>query len=194
MYNRFLAQVSLSIAVARIDMARSGGWVTWINPFYWFFFLYSLSYNLLSSGFSRSREFLADRMACSLYGANVFTSALTKVVTDGSLFELTIYENIFAKLKKKAYINIYEEFRKFREQALTKEEREKLYRKLLDEKPSVFASHPTFAERVKAAEPLPKAKKLDTTSAMALFEKPVEIEKEMTDFLTAYVNARIRYR
>jgi hypothetical protein len=79
---------------------------------------------MLSAGFSRSREYLADRMACSRY------------------------------------------------------------KKLLDDKPSLFASHPTFGERLAAARTLPTAKQTDQTSSLQLFEKPEEMEKEMSDWRT----------
>src|SRR5262249_31346833 len=78
-YSRFIYQVSLSIRRAMEGMSAAGGWLTYVNPFYWFFFLYSKAYALLSAGYSRSREFLADRMACSLYGSDVFGRALEKV-------------------------------------------------------------------------------------------------------------------
>jgi Zn-dependent protease with chaperone function len=184
-WSRFIYQVTLSIEKAMQGMASTGGWVTYVNPFYWFFFLYHKAYSLLSSGFSRSREFLADRMACSLYGSDVFSSALTKVCTDGTLFEQTIYYNIKLQMKKgKAYVNMYLAFRRYRDEQLTSPEREKLYKKLLDDKESVFDSHPTFAERVEAAEHLPAAPAQKSPAALHLFEKPDEIEKELTDFLT----------
>jgi Zn-dependent protease with chaperone function len=184
-YSRFIYQVSLSIRKAMDGMKSSGGILTYVNPFYWFFYLYSKSYALLSSGFSRSREFLADRMACSLYGADVFSSALKKVCTDGTLFEMTVYKNIVEMLRqKKAFVNMYLAFRKFREEQLTSKERDKLYKKLLADEPSLFDSHPTFKERMDAVEKLPKAVKPVTVSALLLFDQPEEIEKELTDFLT----------
>ncbi len=188
-WSRFLFQVTLSLRVAMREMAKSGGWVTYVNPFFWFFFLYSKSYSMLSAGFSRSREYLADRMACSVYGSDVFTRGLIKVCTDGSLFEQTVYGNIVKLLKqKKAFVNMYKAFREFREKAYTDEERRKLYKKLLNDKPSLFASHPTFGERLAAAKTLPTAKKNDQTSSLQLFDKPEEKEKEMTDWLTEIVN------
>jgi Zn-dependent protease with chaperone function/Flp pilus assembly protein TadD len=184
-YSRFIYQVSLSISRALQGMAKTGGWFTYVNPFYGFFYLYNKTYKMLSAGFSRSREYLADRMACSLYGSNTFASGLTKVCTDGTLFEMTIHHNIERMLdKKKAYINMYEEFRRYRDEQLDKTEREKLYKKLLDEKESLFASHPTFAERMDAIKPLPKALKTNENSALRLFENPAKIEEELTDFLT----------
>ena len=50
-------------------------------------------------------------MACSLYGANVFGSALTKVCTEGPLFEMTMYSSVSNLLsEQKAFINMYEAF------------------------------------------------------------------------------------
>jgi Zn-dependent protease with chaperone function len=187
-WSRFLFQVTLSLRTAMTEMARTGGWVTWVNPFYWFFFLYSKSYSLLSAGFSRSREFLADRMACTLYGSDVFASGLRKVCTDGSHFEMTVYQNIVRLLRqKKAYVNMYLAFRKFREESFTEEERRKLHKKLLADEASMFASHPTFQERMDAARHLPKAAKTESEPSLQLFEKPEEVEKELTDFLTEIV-------
>jgi Zn-dependent protease with chaperone function len=192
-WNRFLFQVTLSLRTALREMARTGGWVTWVNPFYWFFWLYSKSYSLLSAGFSRSREFLADRMACALYGAEVFARGLMKVCTDGTHFEMTVYTNIARLLKhKKAYVNMYLAFRQFRDQGMTEEERRGLHRKLLDDKPSLFASHPTIQERLTAARQLPRAQRTEDASSLQLFEKPEAVEQELTDFLTEVVARYLR--
>jgi Zn-dependent protease with chaperone function len=192
-WSRFLFQVTLSLRTAMNEMARTGGWVTYVNPFYWFFFLYSKAYSMLSAGFSRSREYLADRMACTLYGSDVFSKALRKVCTDGSYFEMTIYQNIARLLKqKKAFVNMYLAFRKHRDEGLTDSERRKLHKKLLSDEPSLFASHPTFQERMDAAKVLPPTVKTEDAPALKLFDKPEEVEKELTDFLTAAVAHYLR--
>jgi len=188
-YSRFIYQVHLSIEHALGGMADAIGKLNYVNPFYWFLWLYYKAYSLLAAGHSRSREFLADRMASSLYGADVFTSALTKVCTDGTLFEMTIYDNISRLLEEdKGFVNMYEAFRSFRNEQLNEQEREELYQKLLDEKGSLFASHPTFGERVEAIATMPRAEQTDTTSALQLFPNPEEIEKELTDFLTGFMH------
>jgi Zn-dependent protease with chaperone function len=188
-WNRFLFQVTLSLRTALRRMADSGGWVTWVNPFYWFFWLYNKAYQLLASGFSRSREFLADRMACSLYGSDVFVRALEKVCTDGQLFEMTIYQQIQKLLRhNKAYVNMYLAFRKFREEQFSSAQRAELYKQLIDDKPSLFASHPTFEERLEAAKALPVAVEPETVSSLLLFEEPEAVEREMTDYLTEMVH------
>jgi Zn-dependent protease with chaperone function len=187
-YSRFIYQVTLSIQEALQGMARSGGKLNYVNPFLWFLILYHKAYSLLSAGYSRSREFLADRMAAGLYGSDVFTSALTKVCTDGSLFEMTMYDNITNLLKEgKAFVNMYESFSNFRNEQLDAQAREELYQKLLDEKESMFASHPTFGERIAAIKTLPRAHQTDNTPALSLCENAEEIEKELTDFLTGYI-------
>jgi Zn-dependent protease with chaperone function len=188
-YNRFIFQVALSITQALQGMGAAGGKLNYINPFFWFLYLYYKCYNLLSAGFSRSREFLADRMAATLYGSDVFTSALTKVSTDGALFEMTMYDNI-AKLlgENKAFVNMYTAFRSFRDEQVPAQEREELYKKLLDEKGSLFASHPTFGERIEAVAAMPKAANADSKPAVQLFDDVEALEKELTDFLTGYIS------
>jgi Zn-dependent protease with chaperone function len=187
-YNRFIYQVNLSIQQALNGMGASGGKFNYVNPFYWFLYLYYRSYNLLSAGFSRSREFLADRMAASLYGPSVFTSALTKVSTDGTLFEMTIYGNIGKLLEdNKSFVNMYSAFRNFRDEQMDKKDRDELYAKLLEEKESLFASHPTFKERIDAVTQLPSGQSVETGPALELFDDPEALEKELTEFMTAYV-------
>jgi Zn-dependent protease with chaperone function len=188
LYSRFIYQVHMSIAAALDGMGAAGGFLTYVNPFYWFMLLYYKCYSLLSAGFSRSREFLADRMAVMLYGSDVFASALRKVATDGTLFEMTIYENISKLLQEqKSFINMYEAFRSFRDEHMPQHEREELYQKLLGEHGSLFASHPTFGERLEAIADLPKSTETDSRPALALFDNPDEIEQELTQFLTNYV-------
>jgi Zn-dependent protease with chaperone function/Flp pilus assembly protein TadD len=187
-YSRFIYQVNMAITQALDGMGQSGGAFNYVNPFYWFLYLYHKSYELLSAGFSRSREYLADRMAASLFGGDVFAEALKKVCTDGTLFEMTIYQNITGLLAEgKSFVNMYEAFKNYRDQQLTNDDRDKLYNDLLEEKESLFASHPTFGERVAAVQGLAKATENDTRPALELFDNPEEVEKELTDFLTGFL-------
>ena len=189
-WSRFLYQVTLSLNVASYEMARTGGFITYVNPFYWFFRLYGKSYNLLSAGFSRSREYLADRMACLLYGSDVFTSALRKVCTDGSHFETVIYDNIRKLLRDgKSFVNMYLAFRQHREKNMSPDKIKKLHKELLDRPKSLFASHPTFAERAEAAKSIPPAKVKQSPTSLKLFEDAEKMEREMTDYLTEKMSA-----
>jgi Zn-dependent protease with chaperone function len=187
-YSRFIYQVQLSIQQTLNGMGASGGHLNYVNPFYWFLYLYHKAYTLLSSGFSRSREYLADRMACTLYGPDTFTRALSKVSTDGTLFEMTIYDNIGKLLDEdRAFVNMYTAFRTFRDEQISGKDREELYEKLLAEKESLFASHPTFKERIDAVAQLPAVANTETEPALSLFDNVEELEKELTDFMTGYI-------
>src|SRR5262249_30949880 len=70
--HRFVYQVSLTIGETLNGMGQAGGKLNYVNPFFWFLVLYHKAYSLLSAGYSRSREYLADRMAASLYGRETF--------------------------------------------------------------------------------------------------------------------------
>jgi Zn-dependent protease with chaperone function len=187
-YSRFIHQVTLSIQQALSGMAGAGGRLNYVNPFFWFFWLYYHAYSMLACGFSRSREFLADRMAVRLYGKEAFISSLTKVATEGMMFEGMMFQNVDSLLAEgKAFENIYESFRDFHAQNVSSEDRLKMYRALLEEKPSWFATHPTFQERMRAVTPFADLPPQEPQPANSLFEDPAAIEKELTDYLTQYV-------
>jgi Zn-dependent protease with chaperone function len=186
-WHRFLYQVTLSLRTAQREMARAGGWAAWCNPFYWFFWAYGRSYGLLAAGFSRQREYLADRMACALAGSDVFAEALAKVCTEGAHFERVIEGNVARLLRTdQAFINMYLAFRRHVEAGPTAAG-ERRRRELLRQEPSSFASHPTFGERLDAARRLPAAAEKDGRPALSLFERPEEVEGELTDYLTQLV-------
>jgi Zn-dependent protease with chaperone function len=169
-------------------MARAAGKLNYVNPFDWFLFWYYRSYSLLAAGFSRSREFLADRMAVSVYGKDAFSSGLTKVAADGTLFENTAFAEASRLLSQdKAFVNVYDVFQEYHDGEAGAGARKKLYDELLDEKRSLFASHPTFRERIEVVLPFPDAPQQETEPALGLFEDPGQIEKELTEFLTGYV-------
>jgi Zn-dependent protease with chaperone function/TolA-binding protein len=189
-YSRFIYQVTLSIAHALGGMAAAGGRLNYVNPFYWFFVLYYRAYSLLAAGFSRSREFLADRIAASLYGKDVFFSALTKVATDGTLFEATAYQNVHHLLAEgKTFVNLYDAFASYRDDQLSDAERQKLYEDMLHQQGSLFSSHPTVRERLAAAASFPQAARAEEAPALDLFDRVEELEKELTEYLAGYFYA-----
>lgn len=186
-YGRFIYQVTLSIDRALAGMGQAGGALNYFNPFFWFLYLYHRCYSLLAAGYSRSREFLADRMACCVYGSDVFTSGLRKVATEGTLFEETMPPRVQRLVAAdQCFENMFQSFQEIRENELSETERNKSYRKALDEKDSLFASHPTFRQRVEAVAGLPKARHGDDRSALELFDDPAAVEKELTEFLASY--------
>lgn len=188
-YSRFIHRVDLSIHTALSGMGAAGGRLNYVNPFFWFLVLYFRAYSLLSAGFSRSREFLADRMACSLYGANVFGSALTKVCTEGPLFEMSVYASVANLLsEQKAFVNVYEAFGNYRKEDASAEHRDRIRNDLDNERGSLFASHPTYRERLEASAAWPNAQKADEAPAIQLFDDPEAMERELTEFLTGAIH------
>lgn len=191
-FNRFIYQVKLSITAALSSMGGAIGKLNYVNPFFWFLYLYFLCYNLLSAGYSRSREFLADRMAVHLYGSDIFASALCKTATEGTLFDSNFHHMIDRLFDAEAPIdNLYSAYLGFRDDKIPKTERDECYQKVLDEKPSLFASHPTLKERVEAVAGLPKAGASDDRLAIELFPNPDELEKELTEFMSAHIRMQI---
>ncbi|MGV3605855.1 MAG: M48 family metalloprotease [Planctomycetaceae bacterium] len=185
-FSRFIHRVDVSIDTALGGMVGAGGYLNYVNPFYWFLYLYYRAYSLLSAGYSRSREFLADRMACTLYGANVFHSALRKVSTDGPLFELSMYPTVSGMVAEgNQFTNMYEVFEEFRTADVSASQRAELSKQLEEARGSLFASHPTFRERVDATAAWPNAAQIDSSPAMGLFQDGLALEHELTEYITA---------
>ena len=67
-------------------------------------------------------------------------------------------------------------------------DRDKMFLEILSDKGSLFASHPTIAERFAAVEAYPQAQTEDETPALELLSDPPAREKELTEFVTGYVH------
>ena len=156
LYSRFIFQVSASLATSLAVMSAAGGFLNYVNPFYGFWWLYLRAYTLLANGFSRSREFLADRQAVAAYGKQAFVSGLTKVSVDGVLFESSVYASIRHLLSQgKAFTNAFDAFRQFREGTEMVASRGKMLDELRRTKPRWLDTHPTFSERLTAVAGFP---------------------------------------
>lgn len=183
LYSRFIRRVDVSIHTALSGMGAAGGKLNYVNPFFWFLVQYYRAYSVLSAGFSRSREFLADRMACSLYGANVFESALTKTSMDGRLFEASAY-------RRAAYVlNVYQRFAEYRESEQSAEQREQIRTELEQQDISRMASHPTYRERLAAVAGFPPGQDTDPRPAMELFDDPQTLEIDLSNYLKGLLRA-----
>jgi Zn-dependent protease with chaperone function len=192
-YSRFIFQVSASLATSLAVMSAAGGYLNYINPFYWFWWLYLRAYTLLANGFSRSREFLADRHAVAAYGKEAFVSGLTKVAVDGVLFESSVYANIRHLLSQgKAFTNAFDAFRHFREETAMVESRQKLLDDLRQTRPRWFDTHPTYAERLAAIAEFPDCPPAgESEPAIELLADHQGVEAKLTAILTQYVHANL---
>jgi Zn-dependent protease with chaperone function len=188
-YGRFIFQVSASLAASLAVMGAAGGILNYVNPFYWFWWLYLRAYALLAAGFSRTREFLADRRAVAAYGKQAFVSGLTKVSVDGALFESVIYANVRHLLGQgKAFSNAFDAFRHFREGTEAVQSRERLLEELRQARPGWFDTHPTFSERLADVAGFPDAAPpAETEPAMGLLSEHQAVEAKLTEVLTGYI-------
>jgi Zn-dependent protease with chaperone function len=191
-YGRFIFQVSASLATSLAVMNAAGGVLNSINPFYWFWWCYLRAYTLLANGFSRSREFLADRQAVLAYGKQAFVSGLTKISVDGVLSESAIQMNIRRLLSEgKAFANAFEVYRQFREAANLDEPREQLLAELRQGQAGWFDTHPTFSERLTAVAEFPdQTPSGDDEPAIHLLDDPQAVEAALTEILTNHIHAQ----
>jgi Zn-dependent protease with chaperone function len=195
-YSRFIFQVSSTLARSLAVMQMAGGFMNYVNPFYWFWWLYLRAYTLLATGFSRSREFLADRRSAAAYGKQAFVSGLTKVSVDGVLFESTIYANVEHLLAQgKAFSNAFDAFRSYRDEPDVAGSRERYLADLRGRKPKWFDTHPTFAERLSAIDAFPNTDApLESAPAIELLNNPRDVEAKLTSLLTEAVYNSISNR
>ena len=118
-YHRFIYQVSLSIQEALAGMAQSGGNTIYVNPFFWFLYVYHLSVHVafvrvftLAGIPGRPHGRVSVRLRCLCQGAG-------QVSTDGTLFEIVIYNNIAKLLEQsQCFANMYVAFRSFRDEQM----------------------------------------------------------------------------
>jgi hypothetical protein len=77
----------------------------------------------------------------------------------------------------------------FLESFLPDKNREKMFSEILHEKPSLFSTHPTISERIRAVDLFPDGSQEETKPALDLFDDPSAIERELTKYMTGYVYA-----
>ncbi|MEA3401314.1 MAG: M48 family metallopeptidase [Armatimonadota bacterium] len=183
---RFIARVPISVQ-AMLDGMRRGSTWWFVNPVYWYLFIFVHIYGAVISAMSRRQEFVADRVAAEAYGADVFSDGLTKLVVDGTVFDGGVLQAAHELMaEQKALVNAYETHREFSVQ-LDDGEREEILASVMEEGRGILSSHPTLAERLRALEDLPAApeRQRDERPAREVFEDPDAIEQEQTEFLSA---------
>jgi Zn-dependent protease with chaperone function len=189
-FSRFVFQVSNSLANSMAVMKAAAGSLNYVNPFYAFYWLYLRGYALLSAGYSRSREFLADRRAVAAYGKQPFISGLTKICQEGDLFDSFAFNNTARLLVDgNAFLNVFDSYREFRNQPESAEYRTKLLEHVREKEAGWFDSHPTINERIAAAECFPdKAGSQDAAMALDLINDPTAVEETLTKMLTERIH------
>jgi Zn-dependent protease with chaperone function/Flp pilus assembly protein TadD len=185
-YSRFIFQVSVALHRSLAMMDAAGGVITKVNPFYWFYWLYLKAYLLLAAGFSRSREFLADRCAIQTYGKEAFVSSLTKVAVNDVVFVQTVVQKIHEHLARgEAFENMFSLFREYREHPQVIALSDQVLEAVRAEKGSMMDSHPTFPERIAASEWFEEPRTSpDLRPATELLTETDKLEEQLTHLLT----------
>jgi Zn-dependent protease with chaperone function len=188
-FTRFISQVTASLGSSLAVMEAAAGVVNYINPFYWFYWLYLRSYALLAAGFSRSREFLADRRAAVAYGTETFASGLIKACSDGVLLENAAAQVIRDELgNQRAFDNVFAALRNWQQRPEFTEAQSNLLSAVRQEKPRWYDSHPTFSERLKSIANLPESPEAsDDSPALEFLSDASAVEEELTKMLTGYI-------
>ncbi len=188
-YIRFISQATASLGNSLAVMNAAGGFINYVNPFFWAYWLYLRAYILLAAGFSRSREFLADRRAVLEYGTEPFASALTRTAVDGTLFEWSAVPNVMNELNAgRAFVNVFDTFRQFREQAEHAGAQGKVLDDIRAAKSNWCDSHPTLSERLAALPRVAESNEsLDSIPATSLISEITSIEEQLTKLLTDHI-------
>src|SRR5262249_54443458 len=153
---------------------------------YWFYWLYLKAYLLLAAGFSRSREFLADRCAIQAYGKEAFVSSLTKVAVNDVVFVQTVIQKIHEHLARgEVFENMFSLFREYREHPQVAALSDQVLEAVRAEKGSMMDSHPTFPERIAASDWFEEPRSApDLRPATELLAEVEKLEQQLTHLLT----------
>jgi hypothetical protein len=180
---RFLRRSVRSIHESLGEMRQEADQRLHVLPFYALLAAYHGAYVLLAAPYLRSREFLADRIASSLYGSDVFAAALTRTAIDAALYEMAVADAARAVPPNGEGVPAANAFRSARFEWLTDAERAELSARLRGEVSPPAAITPTVHERVEAVALLPRADHPARGEAVLLFEEPDRIEQELTALL-----------
>lgn len=184
-YTRFIYQVTKSLRES-LEVLSGRGILVYLNPFFWFHWWYLSSLSMLSAGFSRFREFLADRRAVANYGKAPFTDGFNKIMFNDEFFGIVAVSNIGNRMiRGEAYVNVFQVFRNFLEQPDIKTLRNTLGPPQMT---SRFSSHPTPEERLDAIQNFPDTMaELDSNLAIDLLSDRINLEERLTDKLSCEV-------
>lgn len=174
-------RVRRSILLMAIHLAQSGA-ATWWNPAWLFVLGYQRLFLRITQGASRLQEVLADRWAVEAYGSKAFRRGLRHVIKKSVFFDAHVERSVADVERRKigwANLYTYEPTKPVDEEGADEK-----YRKLLDQAPSPYDSHPSPRARLDAAKtmnvegaPLTEDEELE---AWSLFDDRAKVEENMT--------------
>ena len=193
-YSRFIYQFSLSIDQSLTGMAHSIGTLNYVNPFYWFMLWYYRAFTMMAAGFFRSREFLADRMAASLYGRDTFTDGLLAVATDAAALEFAMHERLVKCVQAgQPVTNLYEDTT-VADSSDSLPTAAEIQTQIMSTTASTFDSHPSLADRIEAISGFPKASSQDPTPATTLLPVESPLEEQLSQMFAVCAMYYVAYQ
>lgn len=170
------------------------GWVrltSALNPALWALMAYRLLFALVTTGFSRMREVLADKTAISLYGCSSFTSGLMKVGRNDYVLSGYLVPEMARMLTEdnRVFVNVFQTMEE-RYRSLDGGEISRLEGSLLSqEKRSPFDTHPLLRERMAYAKRFEVEAKYPAgdDSVKTLFDDWDGTTKSLSDLYSYYV-------
>jgi Zn-dependent protease with chaperone function len=149
-FSRFIHRVHMGFGNLVHEMSTVNFF--FLNPFYWVIALYVWLYARIAASFDRYQEFRADRFAVEAFGRDVFAQALVAAHLEGSFFEeVGVGQMVDSMRQRRPLTNMYHfvgvsrrQYAQHNEQALRK-----ILGRIMTEKTSGFASHPSLGERLK---------------------------------------------
>lgn len=164
-----------------------------LNPALWILAAYRILFNVMTSGFSRIREVLADKTAIALFGYQNFTNGLMRVARNDYVFSSYFVPEMLKMLTEegKMYTNIFQTmdqtYKSIKQNHLTDIDKSILEQ----EKPSIFDSHPAMKDRLAYAKQfeVQPEHKTDNADFKTLFKDWDNVSKNMSDLYTYYLAA-----
>lgn len=162
-----------------------------LNPALWILMAYRILFGVMTSGFSRMREVLADKTAIALYGYKNFTNGLMRVARNDYVFSSYFVPDMLRMLTEdgKMYTNIFQTmdqtYKSIEHNHLTDIDKSILEQ----EKPSMFDSHPSLKDRMAYAKhfEVQPEHKTENADFKTLFKNWNETSKNMSDLYTYYL-------
>lgn len=170
-----IARVTVVSLLMLLGVARAG-WLTFLNPAFWFLRVFVDLFQKLTSAQGRRRELLADRVSAMAYGGETFGRALTRVTHAQQ--DLDRAMGVLAALRAMGLPaeRLYD-VQQLKLRDLPPPLRGAIER---DRVPGEYDSHPPIDERIRAVQGIQGVILDDARPAIGLVRDPARLATEMS--------------
>lgn len=167
--------------------SMSQRWWKWVNPFYWFHWLYHRLFLFISSPYQRHLELRADRISASLYGGELAARTLLKdwLLSHQFMAAVASYDPAAASDNGRAGDNVFAWFEHKWHDFSEAGQDYLLARLEAEERPSFWDSHPTIAQRVQSMRAFSVTEIQPGRPARELLQNFPHLEQQLHDLIYA---------